>query len=1107
MRKLFIFLGIMVISLVLVGCTIGEGTITPPSYTGIRIEETNPVDGTDFVTFYRAKNETVEVEIGITNPSNLTIKSVVINGITYNSHRFLDKSTFSTVYFEMSVGTTLEETVYSVDKISYLDGENTKSIEGFSNNEFSIYVYKDLPGVERENYALTKNSVQIDFNVIDLDEVINTDTLRAELYSGETLVESIDMQRGLGQVLFDELLSNKSYEIKVVASYDLDDSNGVQQNTTLYTENYLTLSNVSPSASITSTEVESNSITFDVAFTDNDNVVIPIDNVEGNPLSLHAYIFNGIEQLTDIEYTVQLDGSTNAIVFDDLLNDNEYTIKIVADYDLKTGEDVYEDRVLTTYTFTTSSRSVPTPDIVGLNLLENSIEFGVEINDEFDVIFEDSLLVNLYVDGELTDSSELFVDDSYENLPNVDHYLVDLYITELFASSVIKIEIVADYFLNNGDPAELTVYGEVIHEVEYTTDINAIPSVDVESVIVEQGYFTVNMNPSDPNETMKEDFRIVLYEEEVEVRSTTFSIEDITVIFDYPTKSGLNYHVEIIGTYDLRDGNGIIEDQVLSTLYSYSKEDKAPVAEISNQIAGTESLQFDIKVIDADETVIPNSIAVYILLDGVVADFIDGLVVGSQTVQFNVDLFSNSEYEIVVKANYEMELKDGSIQLVEEDPINQETLLATLEKESPVATITDSIITKKSIEVEVEVIDDDEVTKPGTLFVVLVVDNVQDEATKQAIPVGPDSTVVFNNLYAEETYQVRVVSMLDYNDGVTLSEEQILVEEDFETLGYTPIEISVDDMRATSTTIEIDLDAVDTQSVYEENLEAVAYLDSTPMVVVPFSLGSGQTIILEGLEPDTEYYIVIEADIDLETKEGEIDNYELYGEFKFTEEAPSPTANLVSFDSETITINTASFDIAIDDDEGYLTDNIEATLRQYNGDEVMTFILTPNATTVIDLSNLLSNNTYELVLTTTYDPDTGIDEPYEYIHEFTTLPLDVPTVSINAVGSWTSTPDLTVQVAIGADTHNVASDTEWWAVLYQDGVEVMSVDIDAIAGNPEGGNTTVTFAGYDHTNPAFTYTVVITGALQLHELDTADPDYEAETVTMLASRTYIDAGN
>ena len=96
------------------------------------------------------------------------------------------------------------------------------------------------------------------------------------------------------------------------------------------------------------------------------------------------------------------------------------------------------------------------------------------------------------------------------------------------------------------------------------------------------------------------------------------------------------------------------------------------------------------------------------------------------------------------------------------------------------------------------------------------------------------------------------------------------------------------------------------------------------------------------------------------------------------------------------------------------------------------------------------------------------------------------------------------------DDHNVASDTEWWAILYVDGVATGApVDIDAIGGNPEGvlTPTNITFPGIDHTDNTHTYTVVITADLQLHELDILDPNYEAATTTMMTSSTFIDAGN
>jgi len=211
MRKLFIFLGIMLISLVLVGCNGTTAEVTPPSYTGILVESTNPLDGTEFVTFYRAKQETVLVEVGVTNPDNLTIKSIVINGITYNSHRFTEESSNTTIYFEMSVGSIVGPTTYSVDRISYLNGENTFNVENFTNNLFEVYVYKEAPMVERENYLLDRESVTVDLNITDDDDVIIEDTLIAKLYSGETLIDQIVLTKGLATVNFAGLLANKVY--------------------------------------------------------------------------------------------------------------------------------------------------------------------------------------------------------------------------------------------------------------------------------------------------------------------------------------------------------------------------------------------------------------------------------------------------------------------------------------------------------------------------------------------------------------------------------------------------------------------------------------------------------------------------------------------------------------------------------------------------------------------------------------------------------------------------------------------------------------------------------------------------------------------------------
>ncbi|AIO19327.1 hypothetical protein KQ51_01451 [Candidatus Izimaplasma bacterium HR1] len=1185
MRKLFIFLGIMVISLVLVGCTGSAEDKTPPSFTGIRVEDTNPMDGTDYVTFYRAKQDTVLIEIGLDNPDNLTVKSVVINGITYNSHRFTESSTFSTILFEMNVGTNLEETIYSVDRVSYLDGESTLTVEGFSNNEFRVYVFKELPRIERENYNLTRNTISVDFNIIDIDDVIDPLTLKAELYSGETRVATKDISSGMVSVEFTDLLANRYYEVKVEASYDLDDGNGVQTSVVLYSGTYLTLSNGTPTALINNVDVTENEVSFDVDINDTDEVI--------QAGRLRVEIYNGETKVQGIDYTTYIMGDESGLSFEALLNDNEYTIKVIADYDLNNGEGVLTNKVLSSHTFSTLPRSVPTPDIENLNLLENSIEFDINISDPLGIIDQDTVMARLYIDDVLVDTSS--VHDTF----------VDMQISNLLADSIIRIELLADYDLNDGNGPQV---GEIIYTEEYSTKINESPTVTVNEILVEQGYVTIGLSAQDINNTMIGLFEAVLYEEDTPVQVIEFGLENEFIIFNYATASGSNYYVEIFATYNLRDGNGRLTDQSLRRILSYTEEDKAPIAEINNVVTDTGSITFDLNVIDADNTIEADSIMVYLYYMGVEVDSQAILTSGEHIVVFDTDILSNNDYEIIVEVDYDLhDVDEGSsllldqvlktqivkteakavptaahtneesttesiqfdLLITDEDlVIKEDTVIATLyykggiieaitldevanygvlfetdilsnnnytviitttynlddgngdesiilvefeittiAKITPTAEYRYEASTKDTITVDVYVTDDDEVAGIGTLYAVLVMDDVQLNATKQVVNVGLTSNVRFEDLYSNERYYVRIIADLDYNDDVALDPEQIVFESPITTDSYDGLEVDVDDIVPTSDSFIITVTITDAQSVLEGNLQAVAYHGLTAVASVDLDLGDNILVALEGLDPDTEYYLVIEADYDLNEADGIVYDGELYSTYIFTEEATPPTANLVEFETETVNKKDAVFSIKIDDDEGFLTSLVTATLVQYNGEEIAAFVIAPNATTVIDLQQLLSNSDYQLVLTATYDEQDGDgDQDYEYTYDFTTLALELPTVVVLDTSSWVSAPNLTLSVTIGPDTDSVANDTEWNAVLYEDGVPVMTVDLDAIAGNPEGTITNFTFAGYDHTDP-FTYTVVIMSDIQLNMLDALDPDYEVETTTMLGSRSFINAGN
>ena len=112
-----------------------------------------------------------------------------------------------------------------------------------------------------------------------------------------------------------------------------------------------------------------------------------------------------------------------------------------------------EDNVLAIGTFTTPSKSVPSPEILELNIEENRVNFDVDIDDPLMLILEGSLNAHIYVNGELIDSS-----------PVINNH-VDFQIFNLFANELFEIRITASYDLNDGSPLHVD---EIIFTEEYT---------------------------------------------------------------------------------------------------------------------------------------------------------------------------------------------------------------------------------------------------------------------------------------------------------------------------------------------------------------------------------------------------------------------------------------------------------------------------------------------------------------------------------------------------------------------------------------------------------------------------------------------------------------
>jgi len=144
MKKVLGLLGILLLGFVLAGCTDKDPEVTAPTLISFKIDQEEPLEGSELTRFYRGKNEMVEVEILINNPSNLPITSIVINGTNHRISKFKEESTTRKIIFDLDVGDKTGALVYSLDEIKYTNGDKTEKTL-LSGSEFKIYVYKDLP--------------------------------------------------------------------------------------------------------------------------------------------------------------------------------------------------------------------------------------------------------------------------------------------------------------------------------------------------------------------------------------------------------------------------------------------------------------------------------------------------------------------------------------------------------------------------------------------------------------------------------------------------------------------------------------------------------------------------------------------------------------------------------------------------------------------------------------------------------------------------------------------------------------------------------------------------------------------------------------------------
>lgn len=221
-----------------------------------------------------------------------------------------------------------------------------KDIDGVPTND-TLYSFtvqtpaNALPSATFSNVNFDTDAIEATLTITDASSVLIDDSVRVMLYDGDGVLLDETVSDG-GLVRFDGLdLSKQTYYVlRVEGDYYLRDGKGIHTDKRLGPDYAITdVRPDAPNASIDNIVVNQNSIVFDVTIED------PFETIVPN--SRFAVLFeNGVE----VDRFAINDASS--VVFDALDAATNYTIQIIADYDIHEAT-IIEAGVLTQITQTT----------------------------------------------------------------------------------------------------------------------------------------------------------------------------------------------------------------------------------------------------------------------------------------------------------------------------------------------------------------------------------------------------------------------------------------------------------------------------------------------------------------------------------------------------------------------------------------------------------------------------------------------------------------------------------------------------------------------------------------------------------------------------------
>ncbi len=216
----------------------------------------------DEIRYYVKPGETFIIEIHIDNPRDYEIQSFTLNGQKYANYMFKEGSTMELLLLEVTAPSEPGYVEYTIDAIKYIDGTEIKDVD-MSSGDKSVkagIAYPTAPSASVTSQSILPTSIELSVNVADPYKLIGQNELAIYLTDGESIISSKPLSIGENNIIFDNLIMNKTYEYGVVTAYDLADGKNLHKEwlltSTITTAGAFGISNAIPTQDSISFEVE-----------------------------------------------------------------------------------------------------------------------------------------------------------------------------------------------------------------------------------------------------------------------------------------------------------------------------------------------------------------------------------------------------------------------------------------------------------------------------------------------------------------------------------------------------------------------------------------------------------------------------------------------------------------------------------------------------------------------------------------------------------------------------------------------------------------------------------------------------------------------------------